>query len=234
MIKTVLFDLDGTLLAMDQDSFIQAYFQALTLKMSQCGYDAKKVIHGLAKGSMAMVLNDGSMSNEEKFWEVFQETTQLSREVIEKDFYDFYLNEFNEAGKQIPKNEAMIKAVQWLKAKGYQLILATNPLFPAIATQNRIRWAGLEVEDFDYITTYENSSYCKPNPAYFNEILERLHLNVNECIMVGNDIEEDGAASQVKLPLYFIQDCLINKRNLEISGWLGNSEQFLALVQSWE
>ncbi len=31
--NTFLFDLDGTLLPMDQDAFMEAYFHALSLKM---------------------------------------------------------------------------------------------------------------------------------------------------------------------------------------------------------
>jgi len=31
---------------------------------------------------------------------------------------------------------------------GFRVALATNPIFPAIATEKRIRWAGLTPEDF--------------------------------------------------------------------------------------
>ena len=39
MIKTVLFDLDGTLLPMDQDNFVKAYFKNLAIKLAPHGYD---------------------------------------------------------------------------------------------------------------------------------------------------------------------------------------------------
>ncbi len=41
MLKTILFDLDGTLLPMDQDEFIRDYFQRLAQKVSPLGYEPK-------------------------------------------------------------------------------------------------------------------------------------------------------------------------------------------------
>ncbi|MGN1119937.1 MAG: HAD family hydrolase, partial [Oscillospiraceae bacterium] len=63
------------------------------------------------------------------------------------------------------------ETVEFLKTNGIRRVLATNPIFPAVATQARIRWAGLHAEDFALITTYENSCHTKPNPAYFADIL---------------------------------------------------------------
>ena len=56
---------------------------------------------------------------------------------------------------------------------------------------NRIRWAGIDAEDFEVITTYETYHYCKPNPKYFQEVMEEFGLNPKECLMVGNDVQED-------------------------------------------
>lgn len=41
---TVLFDLDGTLLPMDQDAFTKAYFQCLAAKLAPYGYEPAKLI----------------------------------------------------------------------------------------------------------------------------------------------------------------------------------------------
>ena len=100
---------------------------------------------------------------------------------------------------------------------GLRTVLATNPLFPAIATHSRIRWAGLEPEDFSWVTTYENSSFCKPNPAYYREILDKLGLQPQECVMVGNDVGEDGAAAKLGLPVFLLTDCLIQKPGTDAS-----------------
>ena len=210
-ITTVLFDLDGTLLPMDQELFLKAYLGGLCKKLAPFGYDPKAVTDGIWKGTGAMVQNDGSRRNEEAFWEVF---CGLLGEDCRKDepiFEDFYRNEFQKVADVCGKNPAAKGLIDRLKARNLRLVLATNPLFPAIATQSRTRWAGLEPEDFLYITTYENSSCCKPNPDYYREILDKLGLRPEECVMVGNDVQEDGAAAQLGMPVFVLTDCLIDR-----------------------
>ena len=75
-IKMVLFDLDGTLLPMDQDAFTEGYFRLLAQKMEPHGYDAKQLVNAIWAGTAAMVKNDGSRSNEEAFWEKFAELVE--------------------------------------------------------------------------------------------------------------------------------------------------------------
>ena len=218
-VTTVLFDLDGTLLPMDQDVFVKAYLGGLCKKLAPLGYDPKAVADGIWKGTGAMVKNDGSRPNEEVFWQVF---CGFLGEDARKDtpvFEDFYRNEFQQVAAVcgcLPESRALIDC---LKAKGLRLVLATNPIFPAIATHSRVRWAGLQPEDFDYITTYENSSFCKPNPAYYREILDKLGLHAEECAMVGNDVGEDMVAETLGMKTFLLTDCLINKTDAPITNW---------------
>ncbi|HPW53913.1 MAG TPA: HAD family hydrolase, partial [Erysipelotrichaceae bacterium] len=109
------------------------------------------------------------------------------------------------------------KLVRKLKEKGYRLVLATNPLFPEIATMQRIQWAGLEAADFELVTTYESSSYCKPNPDYFRDVLNRINEKAENCLMVGNDAYEDMIARQLGMKVFLLTDCLINDRDIDIS-----------------
>ena len=90
-------------------------------------------------------------------------------------------------------------------------MLATNPLFPAIATQSRIRWAGLSPDDFELYTTYETSHFCKPNPDYYREILEKVGCRAEECLMVGNDAAEDLAAAETGMRVFLLTPCLIDR-----------------------
>ena len=95
--------------------------------------------------------------------------------------------------------------------------LATNPIFPAVATENRIRWAGLKPEDFEFYTTYETCRYCKPNPKYYEDIVEKLGVSAEECLMVGNDVTEDMIAETLGMKVFLLTDCIINKENKDIS-----------------
>ena len=71
-LKVILFDLDGTLLPMDQDEFVKAYFGLLAKKLSNYGYDPKKLIESVWGGTMAMIQNDGENTNEQVFWNFFK------------------------------------------------------------------------------------------------------------------------------------------------------------------
>ena len=142
--------------------------------------------------------------------------------------YDFYRNEFQNVRHVCGFHPGAAEVVRMLKAMGIRRILATNPLFPAVATHNRIRWAGLAPEDFELFTTYENSHYCKPNLSYYEEVLERLGVTPQECLMVGNDVSEDMIAEKLGMKVFLLTDCLINKEDKDISVYpSGSFEQLL-------
>jgi len=216
-IKVVLFDLDGTLLPMEQDAFTGDYFKRLAIKLAPYGYEPQQLIKDVWAGTAAMVKNDGAVTNEEAFWNKFAETYG-EKVYSEKDiFEDFYRNEFQEVRKVCGLNEKASETVRGLKKKGLRVALATNPLFPKIATESRIRWAGLAPEDFEFYTTYEDSRFCKPNPDYYREVLKRVGAMPEECLMVGNDVTEDMVAQELGMKVFLLTDCLINKTDNDIS-----------------
>ena len=215
----MMFDLDGTLLPMDQDQFTKYYFGLLAKKLAPYGYDAEQLTGGIWAGTAAMVKNDGSCTNEEAFWKKF--CAIMGEKVLEDKplFEEFYRVEFQGARASCGFAPQAAGLVKKLKAAGYRVLLATNPIFPAIATESRIRWAGLEPEDFTLYTTYENACRCKPNPDYYRDILSSMELDGGECLMVGNDATEDTAAELAGMQVFLLTDCLINKENKDISRW---------------
>ena len=214
---TVLFDLDGTLLPMEQERFVKGYFSLLAAKLAPLGYEPQGLFKALWAGVEAMVRNDGSCLNEEAFWKRF--TGIYGEQVLEhKPYFDeFYRVEFQQAKGCCGFDAAAAPLVRRLKEKGLRVALATNPLFPAAATHSRIRWAGMEPEDFELVTTYENARFCKPNPAYYEEILSRLGVTAQECLMVGNDVDEDMIAGNLGMKVFLLTPCLINKKGKDIS-----------------
>ena len=230
--KNILFDLDGTLLPMDVEEFTQKYFGYIVQTMNNNNRDGKAILKAIGYGVDTIIKNDGTLKNDVLFWNTFEKVCGISREEIESEFTVFYENVFDKisSGIQSPK---MIQSVSILKEKGYKLYLTTNPLFPRIATEKRVKWAGLNIEDFELITTFENSSFCKPNINYYKEVLESQNLDVNECMMVGNDVKEDGVVETLGIPVYLVNDYLLNKYNLDINTkWLGSSEDFLEFVNN--
>ena len=234
-LKTILFDLDGTLLPMDQDVFIKAYMKGLCVKTAPLGYDSKKMIEALWTGTGAMVKNDGSARNEEVFWKVFAGVFGEKALADRPVFDEFYRNEFQKVKDACGFDARAAKLIAGLKEKGYRLVLATNPLFPQMATYSRVRWAGLNPEDFDWITTYENSSFCKPNLKYYEEIIERLKLDPNECLMVGNDADEDMIAGKLGMKTFLLTDCLLNRSGQDIDVYPnGSFEALEAYIETLE
>ena len=218
-ITTILFDLDGTLLPMDQEEFVKYYFGLLARKLAPHGYDSQLLIQGIWKGTGAMVKNDGSITNEDAFWNCFESVMGRSARQDEPIFRHFYENEFCAAKAACGFNPNAAEAIKAIKEKGFRVALATNPIFPAIATENRTRWAGLDVTDFEYFTAYENSRHCKPNPAYYQDVCDAMGVDPRECVMVGNDAIEDTAAEKLGIRVFLLTDCLINKDNRDISQY---------------
>lgn len=217
MVTTILFDLDGTLLPMDMDEFTKGYFKLLAKKAAPFGYEPEKLVSSVWKGTEAMVRNDGNCSNEEAFWKCFagiygQES--LKDKVV---FDEFYANEFRGADVFCGFHPGAKEVVQLAKEAGFRVVLATNPLFPKIATEIRVRWTGLEPTDFEYFTTYENSCHCKPNPDYYRDVLEKIGCKAEECLMVGNDVDEDMVAETLGMKVFLLTDCLVNRSGRDIS-----------------
>lgn len=219
MITTVFFDLDGTLLPMDQEVFVKNYLGRMARKMAPHGYDPDTLVKAIWTGTGAMVKNDGSALNETVFWNVFSKFFGRDTRVDEPLFEEFYRVEFQGVRHDCGFNPRAGETIREIQEMGLSVVLATNPLFPAIATLSRVKWAGLNPEDFDLITTYENSSYCKPNPDYYQEILGKLNLTGEQCLMVGNDVSEDMVARELGFQVFLLTDCMINKENRDISQY---------------
>lgn len=206
----ILFDLDGTLLPMDNDEFTKAYMSLLAKYVAPLGYKKEELLPALWHGVVAMVKNDGSRRNLDAFWEVF--ANYLGNHVYDHiaEFDTFYRTEFHKAKALTGENVRAKEAVALAREKAGKVILATNPLFPTVGVETRMSWVGLKLSDFDLVTDYENSRYCKPNPAYYLEITEKMNLDPTKCLMIGNNAQEDVEASKAAgMSSYLIKDCLI-------------------------
>ena len=230
-LTTVLFDLDGTLLPMDNDTFTKGYFKLLASKMTACGYEPKQLVDAVWAGTAAMVRNNGEKTNEEVFWTKFSETLG-EKTLSDKHIFDeFYEKEFQKAKELCGYNPKASYTVRLFKKMGLRTALATNPIFPAAATESRMRWAGLEPEDFELYTTYENTGFCKPNPDYYRDILKRLDLKAEQCLMVGNDVTEEMVAETLGMKVFLLTDCLINKDRQNIAMYpRGSFDQLMDFV----
>ena len=218
-IKMVLFDLDGTLLPMDMDEFTGGYFKLLAKKAASRGYEQQSLVKAIWRGIAAMVRNDGSRNNEDAFWEDFAVSYGDKALKDKTMFEEFYAKEFQDANQFCGYHPKAAETVRWIRSQGLRVALATNPLFPRIATETRIRWTGLKPEDFEFLTTYEDIGWCKPNLDYYREVLRWAALKGEDCLMVGNDVGEDMIAEALGMKVFLLTDCLINTEGVDISRY---------------
>ena len=218
-ITAIPFDLDGTLLPMDNDEFTKGYFKLFVKKLVPYGYEQNELVGAIWKGTAAMVKNDGRLSNYDVFWKAFADT--LGERVYETKsvFDDFYENEFEQAKALCGLNRKAAEAVKMLKEREYRVVLASNPIFPMTAQKARIMWAGVDPDEFKLITSYENSAYCKPNPEYYSDIAKKLGVAPEECLMIGNDVDEDMIAETVGMSVFLLTDNIIDRENKDISAY---------------
>ena len=223
MIKVILFDLDGTLLPMDQSVFVKTYFGGLAKKLALHGYEPQQLINSVWAGVKAMIKNNGEKLNEQIFWDVFENIYGKKVKSDMQYFEEYYKQDFDKVQEVCGYNEKAKQVMNTVKQLGFRTALATNPIFPAIATKKRIFWAGLDYTDFELITTYDNSRFCKPNLEYYKDVIKELNVSPEECVMVGNDVSEDMVASKLGLKVFLLTDCLINKDNVDISAFPNGS-----------
>ena len=216
-ITTILFDLDGTLLPMNQDLFVSTYFGALAEKLSHHGYDKEELTAVIWKSMKAMMKNTTDEKNESVFWRVFTEAYGEKGRADICVFEEFYEKDFPKVQKVVGFAPEAKKIIELTKSLGMKAVLATNPMFPKAATYQRVSWAGLSLADFEMISTFEDFTRCKPNPEYFTELLAKLGLSSGEVVMVGNDAYEDTCASALGIPVFLLTHSLVNRKGVDLS-----------------
>lgn len=233
--RTVLLDLDGTLLPIEIDEFLKSYFGLLTKEFAGI-FAGEKLIRNLMIATNKMIENNGEKSNKEVFIENFFALMEVdNNEEIMERFDLFYLEKFPLLKPDIKSSALSRQLVEALKDKDYQLVLATNSLFPIEALEERVRWVDINPKDFIFITDYQHMHYCKPNINYYKEIVQLLDLEPENCIMIGNDVQEDMVAGQLGMKTYLVTDFLINRSEDEVQcDWQGSLQELLKYIQELE
>jgi FMN phosphatase YigB (HAD superfamily) len=234
LIKTILFDLDDTLLDNAMETFLPRYLEALTPRVAHL-IPSDRFVEQLLSSTRAMAGNtDPTRTNRQVFTEDFFPKVGCPLEVLMPVFDDFYAHDFGRLriyARARPETRAIMKEVF---AQGYTVVIATNPVFPLTAIEQRLEWAG--VKDFDYalITSYENMHACKPHLAYYREILGKMGCRADECLMVGNSFEEDIApAIKLGIKSFWVVDAKpgVTKPTLQ-ADWQGTLSDFARLIGS--
>ncbi len=209
MLKTILLDLDDTLLDNQMESFLPAYFQRLAHYMSDT-HAPDGFIRELIVGSQKMLENtDPRVTLEKTFADYFYPALDLNANEVEAQIYSFYKRVFPSLKAVTGIRPSARPVVESLLDQGFEVVVATNPLFPKVAIEERLRWANLAPEElpFTLITSYEICHFTKPQPAYYAEILGQLGRKPHEVVMVGNDPGLDlDPAKALSMRVYHLSD----------------------------
>lgn len=231
--QAILFDLDGTLLPMELEGFAKAYFGALARELAPFGLPAEVLVRAIWGGTKEMMKNDGSRLNADVFWEMFCALTKLRREEVEPLCDRFYDEGFHLARAATQPNPLATEAVRIARGKADKVVLATNPLFPMQGQRTRMSWLGLTPDDFDLVTCYASDRFCKPNPAYFDDVCRRIGVEPAACLMIGNDEKEDMAcAAAAGIDGWLVTDCLLPCPEAPWQGPRGSFAEMVEMLKS--
>lgn len=221
------------MLDIDMEFFLEKYFEKMVGMARKYGVEkAEMLVERLWRATEAMIQDkDPQKTNLQVFEENFFHDYHHPQEMMRPFFEQFYASGFRELQghcQPFPQIRSMMEKVF---NRGYRVVIATNPVFPLNALEQRLCWA--EVGDFPYelITSYEVMHYTKPHTEYYEEVLEFLGLNPEDCIMVGNDVGEDLTAREAGIKTFLLKERLLNPHDLPITadweGYLPDLVQFI-------
>jgi len=204
---TLLLDLDDTLLENDIESFLPSYLDAFSKEMAAY-VDPGRFVQTLLAGTQEMVKNRRpDCTLREVFDAAFFPTLGVNPLKFQGLADDFYSQIFPKLHSLTSPRPEAVELIEVAKKRGYRIVVATNPLFPLTAILQRLSWADLPVEkyEFDLITSYETFHFVKPEPSYYAEIMARLGWPSGGVLSVGDDLGRDITASRrLGLPAFWL------------------------------
>jgi len=232
-IQAVFFDLDGTLIDVDMHRFVTVYLNRLTEKMNAL-VEPARATRAMHHAVAAMFANpDAGKTLETVLFEVLNDELAISPEQYRECLEQFMRDDLEELRPLVAGHALSSRLIDAARARGWQVVLATNPIFPRAVVDARIRWGELDGDMFHHVTAYETDHFCKPNPDFFRENLALLQVEAERCLMVGNDTLHDLSAGQVGM-----QTCLLTPWCIKRPGesfrpdWQGRHEELLALIEA--
>ncbi len=232
--KTILFDLDDTLLHNPLDRFMRAYLDQLAEYARPLMADKYAFWADLMRCTQQMVANnDRSRTNREVFWSCFLAETSFDSADTEAFFDAFYRDHFPRLRAVTTTKPAAAPLVRKCMANGAEVVIATSPLFPLAAIRHRLAWADVPVDDFPFalVTSYEIMHSSKPHSAYYEEILGMVGAAPDTAIMIGDEWENDIVPARAAgLDAFWIQEDGANPPDpAMLVGW-GSLETLSALL----
>jgi len=228
-IRTLLWDLDGTLLQVSMKEFIPAYLGGLYRHL---GPDIdeqlfSRSVRGIIGGMLGERVPTGS--NEETFLLGLKQTMGIAPERFRRAFDAFCDDGLTDLADLVKPLPLVPNLLAKARQRGLEMVIATNPVFPRRIIEARLHSAGLSESDFSLVTCFEETRYCKPQAGFFDDLLVTIDRRPKECLMIGNDTEHDLAAGRCGIPTYLLETNLIDRAGGDyICDFRGDHRQLLS------
>jgi len=205
----LLFDLDDTLLDSNIDNLIPVYFQKLAAHLAAV-VPPEQMLQELMRSTVAMYRSTRvDQTLEQVFSDQFYAPLGTTREAVAEQIEQFYDQIFPTLQPLTSPRPEAIALVEWAMSQGWQVSVATDPLFPRKAILHRLRWANLAPENypFELISDFQTFHFAKASVAYFPEFLGQLGWDgESPLLMVGDSIERDVIpARQAGIPVFWLK-----------------------------
>ncbi len=195
---------------MELDFFLKHYMDALAKSFMDV-MTRKEFDKALLGATYETIDNlDPNTGNLDAFAAAFARRTGLEWDRIWPTIQRYYAEEYPKLKRHIPATSAL-PIVQRCTEDGWDVVLATQPLFPEVAVRERMKWCGVDSIPWRLVTTLDNMHFCKPHAEYYREILDMTGLDPSRCVMIGNDMQEDMVAKRLGMKTFLVTDFLLDR-----------------------
>lgn len=198
MIKAILFDLDDTLLINPTEGFVIEYLRLADKYFAQ-RWEYPHIARILLSTMRLLKTRDTfTQTNYDVLVNAISEQTGREKTSVTMAFEDFlssYYPSLQACTQALPQ---AAEIVENLRSRDYAIIIATNPIYPALAIQQRLAWAALPDTPgyYAFVSHAQNMHFIKPSSAYYAEIIARVGVEPDEAIMVGDSWDNDIAPAR--------------------------------------
>lgn len=230
-LKAVVFDMDDTLLSINLNAFIGMFALDEANLLAQAARKSTVALF-TSVGSAMLELNngeraEGDIRTNQRFFadEVERRCGVPLLEPAILDMLEFYEREIlpkkNDRLIAARPREGAHEAIEAVLNRGMCIALLTNPSFSRACIECRMGWGDMLDMPFELVTTWENSTRCKPCSGYYLEALGKLGLAPEETLMVGNDPKRDFPS-----PAIGLKTAYVGNGNQPRALWCGSMADF--------
>ncbi len=225
MIRAVLLDLDETLIVNPDEAFAAGFVQLIDEALApRLSVETLRPALRLMMQRLT-VERTQIISNLQLIHETLAESAQQPINLVREAFEAFYTQDYPALQRLVSPVDGAQMLIDCLIHQQVAVVIATNPVYPATAIQQRITWGALDASHAALITDAGAMHFAKPDPAYYAEIIARIGVEPDEAVVIGDHpINDIAAARQAGLHALQIDPSLPNRlqpvlQRISQEGW---------------